>query len=214
MFEQKYEEWLQKQIDEEKNPRRRERLERGLSYGTVEFLRRIWYPKVGHFDDLNAEWEVIDFHSGYRYLDLSYMPGGAKGAIEIQDYTTHARDLDLRRFKDLCKRHCLLALDEWIFLPIALPAIKDEPQLCQQLVLSFIGKFITTIDIREQLGYLEVETLRHARRLLRPFTPMELAEHLRVTSRHARRISTQLVDLRLLVVASGQRRARAYQLRV
>ena len=34
-----------------------------------------------------------------------------KGGIEIQGYGPHARDLDVRRFKDLCWRHCLLALD-------------------------------------------------------------------------------------------------------
>jgi hypothetical protein len=67
------------------------------------------------------------FNNGYRYLDLAYMPGGAKGGIEIQGYGSHARDLDVRRFKDLCRQHCLLALDGWMFFPIAYLSITDDP---------------------------------------------------------------------------------------
>lgn len=45
-FEEMYEIWLSNQIEEEKNSRRRELLREGLGHGTVEFLRRIWYPAV------------------------------------------------------------------------------------------------------------------------------------------------------------------------
>jgi hypothetical protein len=141
------------------------------------------------------------------------MPGRAKGGIEIQGFGPHARDLDVRRFKDLCRRHCLLSLDGWMFLPVAYPSITDEPQQCQQLVLAFIGKFIAS-DVPSQLMCLEAETLRLARRLLRPLTPMELANHLRVSDRHARRILHKLVELQILEVASGQHRSRTYKLRL
>jgi hypothetical protein len=116
-----------------------ELLNKGLGLGTIEFLRSAWFPVVGNFNHLLPEWEVQDFSNGYRYLDLAYMPGGSKGGIEIQGYGPHARDLDVRRFKDLCRRHCSLSLDGWTFLPIAYPSITDEPKQCQQLVLSFIG---------------------------------------------------------------------------
>lgn len=169
-------------IANEENHRRREILEKGLGHGTVEFLRKVWFPAVKNFNDLQPEWEVRDYSDGYRYLDLAYMPGGdVKGGIEIQGYGPHARDLDVRRFKDLCWRHCLLALDDWIFVPIAYLSIVDEPKRCQQLVLSFIGKFVA-VDVPEPLSWLEAETIRYARRLIRPFTPSELAAHLRVTT--------------------------------
>ncbi|WP_159881822.1 transcriptional regulator [Paenibacillus puerhi] len=212
-FQQQYEEWIHAQISNERSPRRRELLENGLGHGTIEFLRSVWFPAVGNFDHLFPEWEVRDFNNGYRYLDLAYMPGGAKGGIEIQGYGSHARDLDVKRFKDLCMRHCLLSLDGWIFLPIAYLSIKDEPKQCQQLVLSFIGKFLTT-DVSSQLSWLEAEALRFARRLLRPFPPMELARHLRITDRHARRVLHHLVEQQLLFVTSGNVRYRLYQLRL
>lgn len=211
-FEQHYEEWLQEQIHAETGSIRLEFLNKGLGHGTVEFLRSIWFPAVGNFKSLYAEWEVRDFNNGYRYLDLAYMPGGAKGGIEIQGFGPHARDLDVRRFKDLCRRHCLLALDGWTFLPIAYPSITEEPQLCQQLVLAFIGRFAAT-DVAASLTWLEAETVRLARRILRPLTPLELAAHLRVCDRQARRILHHLVELQILEVASGSKRIRTYKLR-
>lgn len=212
-FNEEYDNWMQKHISEEKNHRRLELLKKGLGHGTVAFLRSVWFPAVGNFNNLYPEWEVRDFHSGYRYLDLAYMPGDAKGGIEIQGYGPHARDLDVRRFKDLCRRHCLLALDGWVFLPITYLSIQDEPEECQQLVLSFIGRFIS-MDTPSQLSWLEAETIRFARRMLRPFTPSELAHHLRVSDRHARRILHGLIDMSILSIASGKQRGRSYKLKL
>lgn len=84
MFEQKLEEWMIWNIAETENHRRRELLEKGLGHGTIEFLRCVWYPAIGNFIHLYPEWEVRDFNSGYRYLDLAYRPEGVKGGIEIQ----------------------------------------------------------------------------------------------------------------------------------
>ncbi len=164
-FKQVYEVWLHEKITEEKNHRRRELLEQGLGHGTVEFLRLIWFPVMKNFNHLDPEWEVRDFNNGYRYLDLAYRPGNAKGCIEIQGYGPHARDLDVRRFKDLCWRHSLLALEGWTILPIAYLSIKDEPKRIQQLILAFIGRFTST-DIPVNLNYLEAEAVRFARRIL------------------------------------------------
>ncbi|MDC3411773.1 transcriptional regulator [Aquibacillus sp. 3ASR75-11] len=210
-FEQALNDWIQKNIAEEKNHRRREILQKGLGHGTVEFLRLIWFPTIGNFNHLYPEWEVRDFNNGYRYLDLAYMPGGAKGGIEIQGYGPHARDLDVRRFKDLCWRHSLLALDGWTFLPIAYLSIKEETKLCQQLLLAFIGKFIST-DAPSQLTWLEAEVIRFAHRTLRPITPLEVMNHLRIGDRQTRRILHKLVDLQLLTIASGKERARTYKI--
>jgi hypothetical protein len=211
-FDQNYEEWLQMNLEQEANPRRRGLLEKGLGHGTVEFLQTIWYPTVKNFDHLYPEWEVRDFNGGYRYVDLAYRPGGMKGAIEIQGYGSHARDLDVVRFKDLCWRHSLMAIDRWIFLPVAYLSIKDEPWRCRQLVLSFIGTFLST-EVSSELTFLEAETVRFSRRLLRPFTPVELAGHLRITDRHARRILHYLVERGFLIVHSGEKRYRTYCLR-
>lgn len=211
VYEQQYAAWLEGQISAETNPRRRELLEKGLGHGTVEFLRTVWYPAVRNFDFLYPEWEVRDFHNGYRYVDLAYMPGCMKGGIEIQGYGPHARDLDVRRFKDLCWRHCLLALDGWTFLPIAYPSIQEEPGRCRQLVLALIGRFISP-DASGQLAALEMETLRYARRVMHPFPAQELAYHLRVTERYARKLLQQLGAMGLVQITNSQQRYRLYGL--
>ena len=209
--ELKMEQWLSHQIKQETNPRRREMLQKGLEFATSEFLRTIWLPTVGNLDHLYAEWEVRDLNNRYRYLDLAYRPLGAKGCIEIQGYRSHARDIEAWRFKDLCFKQALLCLDDWRFLPIAYLSIKEDPELCRQLVLSYVGKFITT-PARTDLDWVGSETIRYARMMLRPFTIKELSAHLLRSERHVRRTVEQLVAMNILVVMDGKLRYRAYQL--
>jgi hypothetical protein len=210
-FAHTFDQFMQNQIAGETNGRRRERLEKGLGHGETEFLRTIWYPAVGHFDHLYPEWEVRDYTNGYRYIDLAYMPGDAKGAIEVQGYGSHARDIEHWRFKDLCIRHSHLALDGWVVMPFAYSSIIDAPKQCQQFILSLIGKFVT-MDIPANLTWLESETIRYARRTLRPFSPSDLSAHLKISKRYSRTLLHRLVELKLLCVTSGQERMRTYKL--
>lgn len=184
-FDETYNHWITARIAEEKNPRRREILNRGLSHGTVAFLRVIWFPAIGNFNDLHPEYEVRDLNNNYRYLDLAYMPGGAKGCIEVQDYRSHARDIETSRFKDLCMKQALLTLDDWSFLPVAYLSIRDDPGICKSLVLSFVGKFLS-IDRTAGQNWAEAETLRYARRLMRPFHYGELSSHLMLSDHRTR----------------------------
>ncbi|MBD8501182.1 transcriptional regulator [Paenibacillus arenosi] len=211
LFEQVYEQWITEQIKQEINPRRRELLQKGLGHGTVEFLRCIWFPAVGNLNHLYPEYEVRDYNNGYRYLDLAYIPGDAKGCIEIHGYSSHARDIDVRRFKDLCMKQALLALDDWLFLPIAYLSIKEDPGVCKQLILSFVGKFLAEA-VPSDLTWSEAETLRFARRTLAPFTPKELAIHLQLSEQRTRVVLRSLLHKNRLAVASGHQRYRTYRL--
>ena len=74
-------------------------------------------------------------------------------------------------------KQALLVLDNRLFLPMAYLSIKDDPGICKQLVLAFVGKFLSTA-VPSHLNSAEAETLRFARRLMRPFTPSELSTHL------------------------------------
>lgn len=49
-FETKMSQWLHDQLAVEKNPRRRQILQKEIGHGTKEFLRTIWYPAVGNFN--------------------------------------------------------------------------------------------------------------------------------------------------------------------
>lgn len=214
-FDQVYKKWIEKQIAEETNPRRRELLKKGLSYSTIAFLKRIWFPVFGNFNHLYAEYEVRDLDNKIRYLDLAYLPGGGiKGCIEIQDFRSHARDIEAGRFKDLCMKHASLALDDWYFLPIAFLSIRDEPSVCRKLVLSFVGKFLSLNDsmILRDLSWSEAETLRFARRLMRPFEVGELSSHLLLSHNRARVVLRSLLSKNLIIVASGKQRYRTFRI--
>ncbi|OAS19068.1 transcriptional regulator [Paenibacillus oryzisoli] len=210
-FEQAFDAFMAQQIEGETNKRRRERLERGLGHGETELLRSIWYPAIGNFNDLYPEWEVRDYANRYRYLDLAYMPRNAKSNVEVHGYASHARDLEVSRFKDLCLRHANLALDGWLVLPIAYPSIIESPKQCQQLILSLVGKFVST-NVPSTLSWLESEIIRYARRSPFPLTAAELSLHLKISTKHARTLLHQLTDKQLLKVASGKVRFRSYQL--
>ncbi|WP_138753072.1 transcriptional regulator [Paenibacillus sinopodophylli] len=209
LIDTKIEKWITKQFEEERNPRRRELLRNGLGHGTLAFLKTVWYPAIGSFEHLYPEWEVRTLNKSYRYLDLAYMPGGAKGCIEIHGYRSHARDIEAWRFKDLCMKQALLSLDDWLFLPIAYLSIKEEPEICKQLSLSFVGKFVS-MPVSVSIGWAEAETLRFARRLLRPFTSAELSSHLQRTDRQTRRTLQKLIDEGALMT-NGKQRYRTYQ---
>jgi hypothetical protein len=213
VFDAIIEDWIAKQIADESSPRRREFLMRGLGHGTLEFLRAIWLPAIGSLEHLYPEWEVRDLNNGYRYLDLAYRPRpyGAKGCIEIQGYRSHARDIEAWRFKDLCLKQALLSLDDWVFLPIAYLSIKEEPELCRQLVLSFVGKLVA-MPLTTKLGPAEAETIRFARRLLRPFTSAELAMHQQRSERQIRRTLHTLIGMNMLEIVDGKQRYRTYRL--
>jgi hypothetical protein len=212
LFDHSYNEWLMRQIVEEKNPRRRDLLQKGLGHGTTEFLRMIWFPAIGNLDHLYPEYEVRDMGGGYRYLDLAYIPDHVKCCIETQGYRSHARDVEAWRFKDLCVKQALLSLDNWLFLPVAYLSIKEDTEICKQLVLSVVGKFLSSA-VPDDLNWAEAETLRFARRLVRAFTPKELSAHLKLSERRTRILLHQLVEKKLLVVASGDQRYRTYRLR-
>lgn len=211
MFDDVYQKWLADQMAKESTPRRMELLSKGLGHGTVEFLRSVWFPCFGNLENLYAEYEVRDFNNGCRYLDLAYLPGKSKGCIEIHGYRPHARDVEVSRFKDLCMKQALLVLDDWLFLPIAYLSIRDDPGMCKQLMLSFVGKFVSQ-KFPIELSWAEAETLRFARRILRPFTPSELASHLHLSDRQTRTILNQMIGKKHLQVASGQHRYRTYRL--
>ncbi|PWV99518.1 hypothetical protein DFQ01_11496 [Paenibacillus cellulosilyticus] len=210
-FDEAYKRWMEQQVAEAGSVRRRELLQKELSRGSIDFLQYIWFPVIGHFDHLYPEYEIRDFNNGYRYLDFAYMPGNAKGCIEIQDYRSHARDIEVSRFKDLCMKQSLLVLDDWLFLPIAYLSIHDDPGMIKQLVLSFVGKFLANA-VSSDLHWAEAETLRFAHRLLRPITPSELSNHLQLSDNRTRVFLRRLLDKKLIEVASGNMRYRTYRL--
>lgn len=108
-------------------------------------------------------------------------------------------------------KQALLVLDDWLFLPVAYLSIKEDPEVCKQMALAFVGKFSSSA-VPEDLSWSEAEALRYARRLMRPFMPNELAGHLKLSERQTRSILKELMAKNKLEVASGNLRYRPYRL--
>lgn len=51
--------------------------------------------------------------------------------------------------------------------------LEEEPEVIRQMTLSFVGKFVS-ISTSHSFSWIETETLRFARGVIRPFTLMNL----------------------------------------
>ncbi|WP_335926273.1 hypothetical protein [Paenibacillus lutimineralis] len=113
---------------------------------------------------------------------------------------------------EICARkQAYLVLDDWLFLPVAYLSIEEEPEVIQQMALSFVGKFVS-LSTSPSLSWIDEEALRFARRVIRPFRSEELALHLNRSDRQARRILDKLVKMEVLLIHNGQQRYCTYQL--
>ncbi|WMT40631.1 hypothetical protein RE628_26385 [Paenibacillus sp. D2_2] len=110
----------------------------------------------------------------------------------------------------MCKKQAYLVLDDWLFLPVAYLSIEEEPEVIQQMTLSFVGKFVS-LSTSPSLSWIEAEALRFARGSIRPFRSEELAMYLNRSDRQVRRILDKLVKMDVLLVHNGQQRYCTYQ---
>ncbi|MCI3922654.1 transcriptional regulator [Paenibacillus sp. TRM 82003] len=204
-FREDFEAFFKKQVEESTGARRERLLGKGIGKAELLFLEKVWYPAIGHFEHLQLEWPVRDYKDKIRFIDLAYMPPGVKGAFEIMGFGPHARDVSRWRFKDLTMRHYYLALDGFAVLPVAYDWIVENPRLCQQAVLAFVGRYVADPagPPKAELDWLELEVLRYARRSLRSFTSADIVAHTGCSVRRVRAALHSLAAQGLLQPAGG-----------
>jgi very-short-patch-repair endonuclease len=137
-FQSAYEIWFQQQLKARKGESRR-RLEEGHAAGEKAFLEKVWWPAVGHFEGLSAEYELRDFKDGVRFLDFAYLCGSNKACFEVDGYGPHWRDISRRQFADQWLRQNHLVLDGWKVLRFAYDDVTDRPRHCQQMIQQLLG---------------------------------------------------------------------------
>jgi hypothetical protein len=212
MFEEQYEAWLARQ----RKIRRGESLRRlNDGHGVNErlFAETIWWPAIGSFEHLHAEHEVINFRGGSYYLDHAFILHPYLVDWEVDDFSTHAKNMNRREFDYERQRQNELILSGWQVYRIPLDAIKERPMQVRQFVLQVMGK-LYGIGLREQpvLPLKQREIIRLGSRLQRAFTPQEAAECLGVSDRYVRELLRELVQQGLLEPAGGNSRIRSYRL--
>lgn len=217
-FQAAYETWIQQQ-SEKGSPERRRKLRSGLGFAEHAFLEHVWWPTVGNFTNLHPEYEVADYSGAPRFLDFAYLRGGLKLAIEIDGYTTHAKNLNRRQVAYQLHRQNMLTLDGWDILRFAFDDIEAHPRRCQQTIQQYMGSRFAATPIRghhdgrwPQVTTVDREIIRLARSLPRPLLPADICRHLGVSRYTAYRHLKRLVTQGVLVPASGSTRIRTYQL--
>lgn len=97
MFEEQYEQWLANQRKTRKGESLR-KLNNGHAHSEKLFAEEIWWPVIGSFDFLQAEYEVTNFRDGTYYLDFALLRPPHRINWEVDDFSSHAKNLDRRGF--------------------------------------------------------------------------------------------------------------------
>lgn len=114
-FETAYEEWMTIQIAASSGERRRRLKEHG--YLEKMLLRNVWWPAVGSFEFLHAEYEVADFRDGARFLDLAYVRAPHRICLEADGFGPHSRHADRYKFSDdLTRQNYLIRMTGGCFV--------------------------------------------------------------------------------------------------
>ncbi|MFC5402162.1 DNA-binding response regulator [Cohnella soli] len=215
-FNTAYTQWLSKHRSLRQGERLR-RLDEGHGYLEKLILENVWWPAVGHFDDLHPEYEVFDFRDGTRFLDFAWLPGTVKLDIEGDGFDTHARKISLTGFDDDRIRQNHLVIDEWKVLRFTHNMVNERPRLCQQMLQQFIGAVYGKRGLSERatnrLNSEERDIIRLTLRIRQTVSPADVCKLLDVEAQKARKLLRGLVAKGVFVAAgAGQQRIHAYRL--
>ncbi|WP_220471170.1 DNA-binding response regulator [Cohnella cholangitidis] len=211
MFEKHHELWMVSQRKARRGESLR-RLNEGHAFVEKRFLEEVWWPAIGNFEFLYAEYEVPNTRNSSYYLDFAYIRSPYRIDFEVDDFSSHAKNITRRGFDYELDRHNQLMHDDWRIYRYSLDAIKERPLQCRQSLLQIMGKLYSGIyQESPKLTLKQREIMRLANRSERSFTPEEACSQLGLGNRHIRNLLHELVSLGLLEVAAGSIRARSYR---
>jgi hypothetical protein len=201
---------MKRQIDESAGERRRRLQEHG--YLERKLLQNVWWPAVGSFEYLHAEYEVADFRDGARFLDFAYIRMPHKICLEADGFGAHAKYADRHKFSDDLTRQNHLAIDDWRVLRFSADDIEYHPRKCQQIVLQLLGRLFGNGDIYAELPVMKREILRYAAYSPHPVKIMDIRKWLGISDKYARTLLRELAADGYLEPVSGVRRFHGYRL--
>ncbi|WP_199623987.1 DUF559 domain-containing protein [Paenibacillus alkalitolerans] len=111
-----------------------------LGHSEKRFLQNVWGPCMNYsFEGLYAEYPFKDFKGGLRFVDFLFMLGLIKLIIEIDGYTTHARDISKGDFNDHLIRQNDLLLNGWFLLRFSADMVENHPEKCRAQLMQALG---------------------------------------------------------------------------
>ncbi|GLX67622.1 DUF559 domain-containing protein [Paenibacillus glycanilyticus] len=183
------------------------------------FLEQVWGPAFQfQYEGLKAEHPFRDFKGGQRFVDFVYVRNGVRLAIEIDGFTTHARDLTPGEFNDHLERQNDLILSGWLVLRFSAWQVEHQAERCQRTIMQAIGYWWSRnygVDSGNQNQLHEIKkslimqiALRHDGKV----KPDDVARQFQVTSRTAVNWLHKLRDEGILECDSTAKRVSVYRL--
>lgn len=124
----------------ESNARRLGHYRNKLGKAELAFLEEVWGPILEYnFEGLETEYPFKDYKGGERFADFIYLKDGMKLLIEIDGFTTHARDISPGEFSDHLIRQNDLVLQGWMILRFTAYQVEKKPMLCQRVIMQAMG---------------------------------------------------------------------------
>ena len=207
-FEMAYAAFMQSHVKRQSGERRG-RLESRDFHGEKTFLKNIWWPFKGNFDDLHPEYEIADWRGRPYFADFAWKsPWGFTILFEIKGYGKHIRDMNRSGFSNELNRELFLQSIGYRVVCLAYDDVADRPDLCLTLLRLYFSQFhVANTPLKPSL-LGEKEILKFALRQTRAIRPIDVTRHLQVDYRTAKRILAQLVAKGWLTPITTGRRER------
>jgi hypothetical protein len=186
------------------------RLQEGHGYLEQLFLQQVWWPAVGSFEHLYAEYEVSGLVQGFRFLDFAYLRPPYRLCFELDGFGSHAKDLNRWQFADQLQRQNHLIFEDWKVFRFALDDVKEKPQRCQLFIQQLLGKYYGSLLVAPHLSQKERQLAQLFVHLGQEVTPTSAAAFLQSSRDHTRRILSSLHAKGIIVPLKGKQRIRAY----
>lgn len=169
-----YDKWMAFQIKSCIGDRRR-RLQKDLSFSLKKFIIHVFWPAVGSFNGWFAEYEVMDYKDGVRYLDMANLSTVIKISIEVDDKGTHGQDS--YKFSDDRFRQNDLVIDDWKVLRFSLQSILEQPRRCQQQLMHALAKWeIESNSAQPYLSPMELAINKFIENKTTAYSPITIAQ--------------------------------------
>lgn len=170
-----------------------------LGPNEIAFLEQVWGPEFDYkFEGLQAEYPMKDYKGGDRFADFTYIRGTLRLLIEIDDFSTHAKNLSPGDFGDHLLRQNDMVLEGWTVLRFTPFQVKKTPMLCRRQVKQAIGGWwVRTQADNPFRGEDRITTLRGiltemALRIDAPLKPAEVARTYRITRSTANEMAPEI----------------------
>ena len=204
-FENAHAAWINGHL-ERRTGERRARLARGHQYLEKTFVKNIWWPLRGNFENLHPEYEVLDWRGRPYFADHAYTPNSVRMIIELEGYEEHVANMDRGSHCREANRELFLEAMGFRVITFTRDDVVHRPELCINLLRMILSRYEPRKEPTAPAVLAEMEVLRYAVFLARPIKPIDVASHCGINHRTAVGMIQRLVGkgwLEPFVTGSG-----------